>query len=109
MKYKIFVSGVQKELKDERFTVKELIAEHVLLKEYFKVFLFEDSPAKSKSAKTAYIDEVRKSDIYLGILGNEYGAVSKNNLSATEQEFREAQRTNKEVLIYIKGKDDVKR
>lgn len=109
MKFKIFVSGVQKELKDERFTVKELIAENVLLKEYFKVFLFEDSPAKGKSAKTAYIDEVRKSDIYLWILGDEYGAVSKNNLSATEQEFREAQRADKEILIYIKGKDDKKR
>ncbi len=109
MKYKIFISGVQKELKEERFAVKEIIAENILLKEYFKVFLFEDSPAKSKSAKTAYLDEVRKCDIYLGILGCEYGAVSKNNLSATEQEFREAQRTNKEVLIYIKGKDDTKR
>lgn len=109
MKYKIFVSGVQKELKDERFAVKETILENVLLKEYFKPFLFEDSPAQGKSAKTAYIDEVRKSDIYLGILGYEYGTVSKNNLSATEQEFREAQRTSKEILIYIKGKDDTKR
>jgi hypothetical protein len=54
MKYKIFVSGVQKELKDERFAVKELISENVLPKEYFRVFLFEDSPAKSKSAKNAY-------------------------------------------------------
>jgi hypothetical protein len=43
-----------------------------LLKEYFRVFLFEDSPAKGKSVKTAYLDEVRKSDIYLAILGNEY-------------------------------------
>ena len=109
MKYKIFVSGVQKELKEERFAVKEIIAENVLLKEYFKAFLFEDFPAKGKSAKTVYLDEVRKCDIYLGILGNEYGAVSKNNLSATEQEFHEAHRTNKEVLIYIKGKDDTKR
>src|SRR4030067_1106108 len=109
MKYKIFVSGVQKELKEERFAVKEIIAENVLLKEYFKAFLFEDSSAKGKSAKTAYLDEVRKCDIYLGILSNEYGAVNKNKLSATEQEFREAQRTNKEVLIYIKGKDDTKR
>ena len=41
MKYKIFVSGVQKELKEERVAVKGLIAENVLLKEYFRVFLFE--------------------------------------------------------------------
>jgi predicted HTH transcriptional regulator len=109
MKYKIFVSGVQKELKDERFAVKSLIAENVLLKEYFSAFLFEDYPAKGKSAKTAYLDEVRKSDIYLGILGNEYGAVNKDNLSATELEFREAKKKDKEILIFIKSKDTAKR
>ncbi len=109
MKYKIFVSGVQKELKEERFAVKELIAGNVLLKEYFKIFLFEDSPAVSKPAKSAYIDRVRKCDIYLGILGNEYGKAGKNKLSATEHEFREAQKTNREVLIYIKGSNNTKR
>jgi predicted HTH transcriptional regulator len=43
------------------------------------------------------------------ILGNEYGTVVKSNLSATEQEFREAQKTNKEVLVYIKGNNDTNR
>ncbi|MDP3111417.1 MAG: ATP-binding protein [Thermodesulfovibrionales bacterium] len=109
MKYKIFVSGVQKELKEERFAVKEMVAENILLQEHFKVFLFEDSPAKSRSAKTSYIDEVRKCDIYLGILGYEYGAADKNNVSATELEFREVKSTGKDILIYIKGKDDTKR
>ena len=63
MKYRIFVSGVQKELKDERFAVKELVADHVLLKEYYRIFLFEDSPAKGRSARKVYLDEVRKCDI----------------------------------------------
>ena len=57
-----------------------------------------------KSAKATFISEY-----YIGILGKEYGTASKDNLSATEQEFREAQKTNKEVLIFIKGKDDTKR
>lgn len=109
MKYKIFVSGVQKELKKERFAVKEMVSENILLQEHFKVFLFEDSPAKSRSAKTSYIDEVRKCNIYLGILGYEYGTAGKNNVSATELEFREAKSTGKDILIYIKGKDDATR
>ncbi|MEW6602839.1 MAG: ATP-binding protein, partial [Nitrospirota bacterium] len=46
---------------------------------------------------------------YLGIFGNEYGMISGNNLSATELEYREARKTDKEILIYIKGKDDRKR
>ncbi len=109
MKYKIFVSGVQKELKAERFAVKSLIDENVLLKEHFRGFLFEDAPAKGKSARSAYLDEVRKCDIYLGILGNEYGAVNKDNMSATELEFREARKKDKEILVFIKGKDSAKR
>lgn len=105
MKYKIFVSGAQKELKEERRAVKEFIREDVLLSEYFDVFLFEDSPAKSKSAQTAYIEETRKRDIYIGILGQQYGGVGK--ISPTEAEFREAKAKHKEILIYIKGQNTV--
>ena len=50
-KYKIFISGVQKELAKERRAVKEFILNDVLLSEYFDIFLFEDAPAKSKSAQ----------------------------------------------------------
>jgi len=104
-KYKIFISGAQKELKQERRAVKEFICEDVLLSEYFDVFLFEDSPAKSKSAETAYIEEVRKRDIYIGILGRQYGKGGK--ISPTETEFREAKAKHKEILIYIKGQNAV--
>jgi predicted HTH transcriptional regulator len=109
MKYKIFVSGVQKELKAERSASKEVISEMSLLQEYFSVFLFEDLPAKSKPAEKIYLEEVGRSNIYLGILGNEYGATDKTGLSATEREFREARKRQKEILIFIKGSDDKQR
>lgn len=105
MKYKIFVSGAQKELKKERRAVKEFIRKDALLSEYFDVFLFEDSPAKGKSAEIAYIEEVRKSDIYIGILGQQYGGSGKEKMSPTEAEFREAKSKHKEILIYIKGQN----
>ncbi len=105
-KYKIFISGVQKELKRERRAVKDFIIKDVLLSEYFEVFLFEDSPARNKSAERAYIDEVRKSDIYIGVLGQEYGGSGKS-ISPTEAEFREARTKHKEILIYIKGQNTV--
>lgn len=107
MKYKIFVSGAQKELKKERQAVKEFIHKDALLSEYFDVFLFEDSPAKSKPAETAYIEEVRKSNIYIGILGQQYGGTGKEKMSPTEAEFREAKVKHKEILIYIKGQNTV--
>ncbi len=106
MKYKIFVSGVQKELKSERLAVKELIESDVLLKDYFSVFLFEKAPAGSKPSKSVYLKEVRDCDVYIIILGDEYGKVAQNKLSATEGEFREAQKRTKYVLVYIKGEAD---
>lgn len=104
-KYKIFVSSAQKELKEERNAVREIIAENYLLSEYFTVFRFEDLPAKSKSAEDVFLEEVKDSDIYIGILGNEYGRTDKNRLSPTEKEYLEARKADKEILIFIKGKD----
>ncbi|MDO9575125.1 MAG: DUF4062 domain-containing protein, partial [bacterium] len=108
-KYKIFVSGVQKELKEERFAVKELISENILLREHFTVFLFEDLPAKSKPTSKTYLEEVDKSDIYTGIFGNRYGSVGPQGVAATEREFCRAQKQGKEILIYLKGWGDLKR
>jgi len=106
MKYNLFVSGVQEELKIERMAVKNLIIEKPLLKDYFNVFFFEDLPAKGKSSKKAYTDEVRKSNVYIGIFGNKYRNIGDDLISATEREFREAQKGNKEILIFIKGNND---
>lgn len=102
-KYKIFISGVQKELKAERRALKDYILDDVLLSEYFDIFLFEDTPAKSKSTEKAYLDEVQQSDVYIGILGLQYGNAGKNEISPTEAEFRKAKKDHKHILIYIKG------
>ncbi len=105
MKYKLFVSGVQKELKAERRAVKDAVLGDVLLVEYFDVFLFEDAPARGKSPESAYLEEVRESDIYIGLLGDRYGDFVAGGVSPTEAEFREAQKYHKEILIYIKGEN----
>lgn len=109
MKYKLFISGVQKELSTERLAVQEMIENDVLLKDYFKVFLFEKAPADTKASRVVYLKAVCDCDVYIVILGNEYGNVGKNKVSATEEEFREAQKRLKYVLVYIKGKSDATR
>lgn len=107
-KYRLFISGVQKELKEERQEVKKFIRGDALLSEYFDVFLFEDSPARSKSSERAYLEEVGKSDIYIGLLGIKYGSTGKDKVSPTEAEFREAKKKHKVILIYIKGENGEK-
>jgi ATP-dependent DNA helicase RecG len=108
-KYKVFISAVQNELKSERRSVKDFIHSEPLLSEYFEVFLFEDAPAKSKSAQSTYLDEVGESAIYLGILGDSYGNAKKGSISPTEAEFREAKSKDKSILIFIKGNEDQSR
>lgn len=83
--------------------MKDFILGDVLLSEYFDVFLFEDAPAKSKCAEKSYLDEVAGCDIYIGILGNQYGCAGKGDTSPIETEFREAEVKQKHILIYIKG------
>ncbi|OGF46103.1 MAG: hypothetical protein A2231_05385 [Candidatus Firestonebacteria bacterium RIFOXYA2_FULL_40_8] len=106
MKYKIFVSGVQKELKEERIAVKNFIESDYLFKDHFKVFLFEkDNPSRGKSSEKAYLDEVKNTDIYIGILGYKYGFSESGSLSPTETEFKKAESLSKEIFIYIKGEN----
>jgi len=74
-RYRIFVSGVQKELYKERLAVESLVSENMLLNEYFSVFLFEKHYAESKSSISIYTNEVKKSDVYIGLIGTTYGSV----------------------------------
>lgn len=104
-KYKVFISGVQKELQTERRALKSYILGDDLLSEYFDVFIFEDVCAKSKSAETVYLSEVASSDIYIGILGHQYGALGKDKMSPIEREFRKAKDRHKTIFVFIKGEN----
>ncbi len=112
-KYKIFISANQKELHEERLAVRDVINNNSTLRQCFDVFLFEDLPAKGKSPAAAYLQHVSDSDIYVGIIGKEYGHKGKDGLSATEREFKRFQkvRPKGETIIFVKGssQEDSKR
>lgn len=46
----LFISGVQKELQDERRAVNAFVDGGPLLRRYFRAFLFEDLPASDRLA-----------------------------------------------------------
>ena len=106
---RIFVSGVQKELKAERVAVRDYIRADPLLKRYFETFLFEDLPALDRKPDELYLNEVDACTIYLGIFGNEYGSENERGISPTELEFDRATEKSKYRLILVKGKDEIKR
>lgn len=103
--YKIFISANQKELRKERLAVKGVINDSAALRDLFDIFLFEDLPAKGKSPITTYLKHVGQSDVYIGILGFEYGNKGKDGLSATEREFSRFLKDKPagEKIIFIKG------
>lgn len=109
LKFKIFISSVQKELETERLAIDELITDSPVLSRYFETVLFERTPARAVSSKKAYLDALKGSDIYIGILGFEYGTMGKDGFSATEREYRLATKYKKITLFFIKGRQDEKR
>jgi len=105
----IFVSSVQKELQADRYAVRDFVHNNALLRQFFRVFLFEDLPPTDRRADEVYLDEVAKSQVYVGIFGNEYGREDDDGLSPTEKEFDFAAKQRKRRLIFVRGYDDKNR
>jgi len=104
---RIFISSVQKELAEERRAVKDFITADPLLSRFINdVFLFEDISAGDRKPDDIYLPEVKERDIYLAILGNEYGWKNADGKSPTELEFEHATSTHRERLVFVKGDDD---
>jgi len=102
----LFISSVQKEMQAERRAIKQFVQNDPLLRRFFDVFLFEDVPASDRKADEVYLKEVEECDVYVGLLGNDYGSVDAKGLSPTEREFDVATARGKPRLLFVKGMDD---
>lgn len=103
---KVFISGVQKELAEERQAIRSFILDDPLLGRYFSVFLFEDSPACNSSSEELFLEEIDSSVIYIGIFGYSYGSTDDSSYSPTEKEYRRASELGKYRTVFVKGNDD---
>lgn len=102
MTYRIFISSVQREFARERRALADHIRKDMLLGTFFDVFLFEETAAQNKSAQGVYLGEVRDSDIYLGLFGDEYGFEDSHGVSPTEREYDLATEQGKYRLAFVK-------
>jgi predicted HTH transcriptional regulator len=100
-KLKVFISSVQTEFAEERQMLYDYILTDALLGRFFEPFLFEKLPACDIKASKAYLEQVKMSDVYLGIFGREYGFENKEGISPTELEFDCATKNQKIRLIFI--------
>jgi ATP-dependent DNA helicase RecG len=107
---RIFISSVQGEFKTLRHDLKAFLLGDAFLRRFVaEVFLFEDLPASDQRADHVYLAEVERCDIYLGILGYDYGSEDAQGVSPTEHEFLHATRHRKTRLIYVWGADEARR
>ena len=107
-KFRIFISSVQDEFAEERRLLKAWLTTDLFLSRFVEsVFLFEDVPSRGNPPQDVYLDEVKKSDIYIGFIGSQYYGRSgvKRGVSATEQEYDAARQAGCERWIYLKAVD----
>jgi predicted HTH transcriptional regulator len=101
LKLRVFVSSVQKELSEERMQLKVLLSSDPFLLRHSVPILFEKYPASLKPDKKAYLKLLDKCQIYVLIIGQQYGA-SKGR-SATHIEYDRAQELKLPTLVCVKG------
>lgn len=100
-KKKIFISSVQSEFAMERQALHDYVLTDALLGKFFEPFLFELLPAMDQRADAIYLQEVELCDIYLGLLGKDYGFEDNAGVSPTEKEFNHATLHNKTRFVFL--------
>ncbi|MBL9207254.1 MAG: DUF4062 domain-containing protein [Opitutaceae bacterium] len=103
IRLKVFISSVQKELREERAALGGLLATDPFLAGTTVPRIFEEYPAPLRPNKQAYLTLLRTCSVYLLVIGKEYGAVLAEGLSATHQEYRLAQELRLPTLVCLKG------
>ncbi len=99
---RIFISSVQAEFAEERRRLVDYLENDALLGKFFEPFIFEACPAVKHSAQKVYLEEVDQCDIYLGLIGKDYGNADSRGVSPTEREYDRATKSRKTRLIFLK-------
>lgn len=102
MKFKIFLSSNRQEFENEREFVKREIEQDYVLNRFFEVFTFEETSASGKTPVELYSHEVVNSDVYVGLIGSDYGGILESGISATEYEYDLFNKAHNDALVFLK-------
>ena len=105
MKFKIFLSSTIREFENERKYVKTEIENDSVLNNFFEVFSFEETSASGKDPVELYSHEVINSDIYIGLIGSDYGNILESGISPTEYEYDLFNKAHNDALIFVKNRE----
>ena len=101
-KFKLFISSVQAEFAIERQLIYDFISTDELMSQYFEPFIFEQISAQDTNPQQLYLQQASQSQVYLLLLGQQYGNAKNGELSPTEQEYLAAAAGNAYRIAFIK-------
>lgn len=97
---RVFISSTYYDLRHVRTAIREFVESlgfEVVLSEQFDVFY-----RHGESAQTSCLDEIKKCDMYILIIGTRYGSIFPNDtLSITHREYREAIEANLPIFAFV--------
>lgn len=102
MKIDVFISSNLEEFSDERKYLVDNLRNDPSFDSYFDFYIFEQDSAKSKSSGKVFTNRVEQSDIYIGIIGNNYGSEYINGVSPTEFEFDKFNAKSSKSYFFVK-------
>lgn len=108
LKLRVFISSVQKELEEERMQLRILLTSDPFLLRHTVPKLFEKYPAPLRPDTKAYLKLLAKCQIYVLIIGKEYGNESDGK-SATHHEYDWVQNERLPTLVCVKSPKGFKR
>ena len=106
MRFKIFLSSPRKEFENERKYLKTEIERDSTLNSFFEVFSFEETSASGQPPVEVYSHEVVNSDIYIGLIGSDYGSVLESGISPTEYEYDLFNRAHNDAFVFVKNRKE---
>ena len=92
---RVFISSVMAELPKERKAAAEGVRAVGA-----RPVMFEEFGGRDANPVDAYLDELKTCQIYMGILGERYGALLPTRYSATHTEFRHAERHGLRMAVW---------
>jgi Domain of unknown function (DUF4062) len=92
----VFISSIQSGLEDVRAGARAGVENYG-----YRAVMAETTGAAAASPQRALLDRVASADIFLLLIGPRYGARQASGLSATEEEFEEARRRGKPILVLV--------
>ena len=100
MKYRIFISSVQREFAKERKALADYLRKDAILGRFFEVFLLEEVPAQERKADGVYLAEVDDATFFvMSHISNQIGPHDAADSAAATSRFELPEPAVREAIV----------